>query len=79
MVHIFSLRARQHGNRITAVVFIEAARRYATCSAHHAWGEYTGHGVVVLIKAWIKLMVKVSDVECKGLEKIGTRTIFEGK
>lgn len=62
MVDILSLGTRQHGNGVAAIVFVEAARLHAACSAHHAWGEYAGHGVVVLIEAWVELMVKVSDV-----------------
>lgn len=72
MVHIFSLRARQHGDGITAIIFVEAARWHATYSAHHAWGKYAGHGVVVLIKAWIELVVKISKVGCGNLKRAST-------
>ena len=62
MVHVFSLRTRQHGDGVTAVVFVEAARWHAACSSHHAWGKDAGHGVVVLIEAWIELVVQISDM-----------------
>ena len=73
MVHILSLGTRQHGDGVTAVVFVEAARWHAACSAHHAWGKHAGHRVVVLIEAWIELMVKISIMGFESLEvDVGT-------
>ncbi len=73
MVYVLSFGARQHGDGITAVVFVKAARWHPACSAHHAWGKHAGHGVVVLEEAWVELRVKVSKTEFEKSEmKVGT-------
>ena len=76
MVHVFSLRTRQHGDGVTTVVFVEAARWHAAYSSHHAWGKHAGHGVVVLKEAWVELGVKISGVEF-GRFRVDIGTIFK--
>lgn len=76
MVHVFSLGTRQHGDGVAAVVFVEAARRHASCPAHHAWGKHAGHGVFVLIEAGVELTVKVSNTGFGSLE-VETSTILK--
>lgn len=76
VVHVLSLGTRQHGDGVTAVVFVEAARWHAACSTQHAWGKHAGHGVVVLIKTWVELMVKVSAVAFES-SQVGAGTIFK--
>ena len=73
MIYVFSFGSRQHGDGVTAVVFVKAARWHPACSAHHAWGKHAGHWVVVLEEAWVELRVKVSEMEFEKLEmKVGT-------
>lgn len=54
VVHVLSLGTGKHGNRVAAVVFIEAAS--CTTWTHHAAAEYALHGFVEVIGSELELL-----------------------